>query len=284
MSADPRLVRRTAPEEDPARPAAGRPSRRDDPSGADARLGTQVVGRVFDILDAFVIVGPRLTVTDVSRELGLKYATAHRILEAMAARGVLDRDPDSRRYSVGARLREYGSVGHIEDFDVAHPYLEDLTRTTGETSHLAILDDRSAVYIDTVGGARLLSAHRHIGRRMPLHCTGVGKALLSGLLDSELDGLLNVELARYTRRTIVDPDRLRAELRQIRDRGYAVDDEETEEGLVCIAAPLRDHSGQVIAAVSVGGPATRLRQDLETVAGEVIRSAAALSRASGWTG
>jgi len=244
--------------------------------------GTQVVGRVFDILDAFVTVAPKLTVADVSRELGLKYATAHRILEAMASRGVLSRDRDSRRYSMGPRLREYASSGRVDEFDVAHPYLEALTRRTGETSHLAILDAGSAVYIDTVAGARLLSAHRHVGRQMPLHSTGVGKALLSTLRAAEVDAVLGGELTRYTVKTIMDREVLHSELERIRSLGYAVDDEETEDGLVCVAAVVLAASGKARAAVSVGGPATRIRQDLELIARAVMSCADELAKASGW--
>jgi DNA-binding IclR family transcriptional regulator len=251
----------------------------DDPA---APSGTQLVSRVFDILDSFLKVGPRLTATDVSRSAGLKYATAHRILEAMVTRGVLDRDPDSRRYSVGQRLKAYG-VGGADDLEIAHSILEDLTGRTGETSHLAVRDGSTAIYVDTVAGPKLLSAHRHVGRQMPIHSTGVGKALLSGLDDQELDGLLNGKLERFTPSTVVDQRRLLAQLREIRATGYAVDDEETEEGLICVAAPIRNQSGRVIAAISVGGPATRLRPIVGVVAAEVIQSAAELSRATVWT-
>lgn len=255
---------------------------RDGAPDSGAPSGTQLVSRVFDILDAFLEVGPRLTATEVSRATGLKYATAHRILDALVARGVLDRDRDSFRYSVGQRLKEYG-VGGTDDLEIAHSILEDLTSRTGETSHLAVRDEHAAIYVDTVAGPKLLSAHHHVGRQMPIHSTGVGKALLSGLDDEELDGHLDGKLDRFTAHTIVDQSRLHAELRAIRERGYAVDDEETEEGLICVAAPIRNQSGRVIAAISVGGPATRLRPIVEAVAVEVMRSAAALSRATIWT-
>src|SRR5688572_4981952 len=117
----------------------------DEEGDAQAR-GTQVVDRVFDILQAFLDVGPQLSVTDVSRRVGLKYSTAHRLLEAMARRGILFRDPESRRYRIGPQLRQVAlaSIGQMDVFDQARPFLEELTNSTGETSHLAVLDDGMA--------------------------------------------------------------------------------------------------------------------------------------------
>jgi DNA-binding IclR family transcriptional regulator len=243
--------------------------------------GTQVVGRVFDILEAFLTEGSELTVTEVGHAVGLKYATAHRLLEVMARRGVLSRDRESRRYRIGYWLQQFGSFGH-RDFSGAHAYLEGLTQATGETSHIAVLVDSAAVYVDTVAGSRLLSAHRHVGRRMPLHSTGVGKALLAELKRAEVNERLPSPLPGFTERTILDREQLHEELDAVRVSGYAVDREETEVGLVCIAAPVRDRSGQAIAAVSIGGPATRVEQELESLASQVVTCAAALSVNFGW--
>jgi DNA-binding IclR family transcriptional regulator len=243
--------------------------------------GTQVVDRVFDILEAFLAEGPELTVTEVAHAVRLKYATAHRLLEVMARRGVLARDRESRRYRIGYWLQQFGSLGH-HDLASAHAYLEILTEKTGETSHIAVLVDSAAVYIDTVAGSRLLSAHRHVGRRMPLHSTGVGKALLFDRPWAEVNRLLPTPLSRFTDRTILERAQLRAELNMARCNGYAIDRGETEVGLVCVAAPVRDRSGEIIAAVSVGGPATRVEQQLESLAEKVVACAAELSVDLGW--
>jgi IclR family acetate operon transcriptional repressor len=243
----------------------------------EAPDGTQVVGRVFDILDAFVDVPEGLTVAEVGRAVRLKYATAHRLLEAMARRGILVRDPDTKRYRIGPRLAQLAAQGRTSELERARPHLEWLTEQTGESSHLAVLDGGWALYVDNVASPRLLSPHRHVGRRLPAHCTGVGKALIAFLDEPELRPLMERGLARLTARTIVDPLALRHELETVRLRGYAVDDEETEDGLVCVAAPVRGPGGRVVAAVSVGGPASRLRSRIPETAHDVIRCAERIS-------
>jgi DNA-binding IclR family transcriptional regulator len=251
-------------------------------SDRDVRNGTQVVGRVFDILDAFLTVGPRLTVAELSRHLGLTYSTARRLLEAMAERGALTREPVSRRYRIGPGLRRFSSSGPLEDSEQVRPYLERVTDLTGESSHLAILDDGWAVYVESVLGAHILSPHRHVGRRLPAHCTGVGKVLIANAPAPELARILGRGLPRYTPNTIVDPAALRRELSDIRACGYAIDNEETEEGLICVAAPVHDASGAVVAALSIGGPASRLGTHLVETARSVVQCADELSSSLGW--
>jgi len=254
-------------------------------SDAGAR-GTQVVDRVFDILEAFADVGPELSVTDISRRVGLKYSTAHRLLEAMARRGILYRNHESRRYRIGPQLRQVAlaSIGQMDLFDHARPLLEELTRGTGETSHLAVLDEGMALYVDKVESQRILSRPSHVGRRLPAYCTGVGKAMLAFVSDAQVDAVIARGLERMTPNTITDPARLRSELAVTRRRGYAIDDEEIEEGLVCVAAPVRDRSGSVVAGISIGGPASRVRQaGVERVADLVVGTAAAISTMLGWS-
>lgn len=247
--------------------------------------GTQVVDRVFDIIDAFIHVGPELSVTDVSRRVGLKYSTAHRLLEAMARRGILDRDPETRRYRIGLQLRQVAlaSIGQVDLLDHARPFLEELTKATGETSHLAVFDDGMALYVDKVESQRMLSRPSHVGRRLPTYCTGVGKAMLASLPAEVVDAVLSGDLQQFTANTITDPARLRAEMATIRQQGYAVDNEEIEEGLVCVAAAIRDRDGRVIAGISIGGPASRVRKrGVEIVAREVTQSARAIEVVVGW--
>jgi DNA-binding IclR family transcriptional regulator len=176
------------------------------------------------------------------------------------------------------------SIGQMDQFDQARPFLEELMTATGETSHLAVLDDGMALYVDKVESQRMLSRPSHVGRRLPAFCTGVGKALLAFAPGEVIDAVLARGLERFTPNTIIEPERLRAELDGIRRSGYAVDNEEIEEGLVCVAAPVRDRAGLVVAAVSIGGPASRVRQrGLELIAAEVTRTASAISTLLGWT-
>lgn len=226
--------------------------------------GTQVVDRVVDILETFPKHGPELGVSEISRILGLKKATAHRLLVALRRRGLVAQDPLSRRYRLGLKLWELGAMAtsHVDWVDRVKPYLEQLTQLTGETSHLAVLSDGQVLYVEKVESPRSLRIPSQVGRRLPVHCTAVGKALIAFLPDEVLQSIVGHHgLKAFTTNTITDLDRLRAELATAREQGYTTDNEEIEEGLACIGAPVRDHSAHVVAAISIAGPASRVRSE-----------------------
>lgn len=247
--------------------------------------GAQVVDRVVDILETFPRLGPELGVSDVSRALGLKKATTHRLLASLLRRGLVAQDPATRRYRLGIKLWELGALAtsQVDWVTRVKPHLQGLTDVSGETTHLAILNDAQVLYVEKVESHRSLRMPSQVGRRLPVHCTGVGKALVAFLPDEVLAGIVTRRgLPAFTAHTMTDLTALRSDLARVRRRGYAVDDEEIEEGLVCIAAPVRDHSSHVVAAVSIAGPSSRLRP--ETLAGhanEVVDTANAMSSALG---
>jgi DNA-binding IclR family transcriptional regulator len=233
--------------------------------GLDRSLaGAQVIDRAIDILETFARIGPDLGVSEISRALGLKKATAHRLLSSLRRRGLVAQDPATRRYRLGLKLWELGALATLQVDWVQRikPHLEQLTQITGETAHLAILSDGQILYVDKVESSHSLRMPSQVGRRNPVHCTGVGKAQVAWLPDDALAGLVSRRgLARFTAHTITEMPALRQELALIRERGYAVDNEEIEDGLVCIGAPIRDHTGLVVAGVSIAGPSSRLRPD-----------------------
>jgi DNA-binding IclR family transcriptional regulator len=247
--------------------------------------GAQVVDRVVDILEAFTRLGPELGVSDISRALGLKKATTHRLLASLRRRGIVAQDPVSRRYRLGLKLWELGQMAtnQVDWLERVRPYLQELTDTVGETTHLAVLNEGQVLYVEKVESTRSLRMPSQVGRRLPAHCTGVGKALLAFLPEEVVRALIARHgLPRFTRNTITDQGALDAELALIRARGYSVDNEEIEEGLVCIGAPIRDHTSHVVAAVSMAGPSSRVRPETyETHARAVVRMAAAMSAALG---
>jgi DNA-binding IclR family transcriptional regulator len=176
------------------------------------------------------------------------------------------------------------SIGQMDLFDQARPFLEELTKATGETSHLAVLDDGMALYVDKVESQRMLSRPSHVGRRLPAYCTGVGKAMLAFAPDEQVEAVIARGLERMTPNTITDPARLRNALADVRRVGYAIDDEEIEEGLVCVAAPIRDRAGSVVAGASIGGPASRIHHAGEDrIAERVTATARAISAMLGWS-
>lgn len=234
----------------------------DDGNGAMA--GAQVVDRVVDILETFTQLGPELGVSEISRALDLKKATAHRLLASLRRRGLVAQDPETRRYRLGMKLWELGSMAtnHVEWIDRVKPFIQQLTERTGETTHLAVLSDGQVLYVDKVESAHSLRMPSQVGRRLPVHCTGIGKALVAYLPDEVLNGIIARRgMASFTPNTITDRKRLADELEGVRSRGYSIDNEEIEEGLVCIGAPVRDHTAHVVAAISIAGPSSRLRPD-----------------------
>jgi IclR family KDG regulon transcriptional repressor len=260
--------------------ATADPTHRDDdatePAAGDAEdralAGAQVVDRVVDILETFPRLGPELGVSDISRALGLKKATAHRLLASLRRRGIVAQDPQTRRYRLGVKLWELGSMAttQVDWVDRVKPFLQELTDATGETTHLGVLNDGQVLYVDKVESNHSLRMPSQVGKRNPVHCTGVGKAQIAFLLPEVLQNLVARRgLPAFTPRTITEIGALQVELATVRERGYAVDHEEIEEGLVCIGAPIRDHTAHVVAAISIAGPSSRLRP--ETIAGHAAQ-------------
>jgi DNA-binding IclR family transcriptional regulator len=247
----------------------------------DSPYQVQVLDRALGILDLLAGESPELGPSEVSERTGLHKSTVHRLLQVLERHRLIEKIAQNGKYRLGLRLFELGSKA-MTQFDLrerAQPYLKRLVLETGETAHICILDGDRMLSIANVESPRTLRTPSTIGHRTPLHCTSVGKALLAFLPEDEQSDLINqCELTDYTRHTITKPARLKAELKLIRQRGYAMDDEEIEEGLRCVGAPVMDHSGMVIAAMSIAGPAFRLTEArIPAVARSVIQAATELS-------
>jgi DNA-binding IclR family transcriptional regulator len=167
--------------------------------------------------------------------------------------------------------------------EVARPYMTRLAELSQENVNLAILYETKALYIDKIESFHYLKLDQPVGRTDPLHCTALGKALLSGLSESELKAFLkSTSLVSYTRNTITNPTKLEGVIRNVRKRGYALDIEEVSEGIHCIGAPIRDHENRVIAAISISGPTIRLtKRKMEELKGPLINTALEISRKMG---
>jgi IclR family acetate operon transcriptional repressor len=228
---------------------------------------------------------PELGVTDLAERLELHKSTVHRFLVNLEAAGLVERNRHTSRYRLGLRIFELGGLvlQQMNLWDEALPFLEGLVRDSGETGHLAVLDGGEAVYIEKVEARRALRIPSAIGRGYPAHATSLGKILLSHLSLEACDAIVAERgLARCTSRTITDPARLRQELDAIREQGFAVDEEEYEEGLRCIGAPILGHTGQVVAAIGIGGPVTRVTPErVGELAELVMKAAGSLSRRMG---
>jgi len=214
----------------------------------------QSVERALMILELFDEQNQELRITEISDRLRLHKSTVHSLLKTLQEYGYIDQDEETGKYRLGLRLLERGQM-LLQQMDlrsVASRYLRELSNETGQTVHLVILDGKEGIYIDKVEGEKAAIRYSRIGRRVPLHSSASGKALAAFRPDAEIEKLLkNYEFIRQTPRTIRSADVFRKELEEVRRRGYAVDNEENEPGVRCVAAPIFDHSGATAAAMSI---------------------------------
>jgi DNA-binding IclR family transcriptional regulator len=207
-----------------------------------------------------------MSLSAIARNVGLAKSSTHRLLQTLLLNGYVKQDihnndnyfPSLKLLTLSSNLMRYADLNAV-----ARPHLQFLAKITDETVHLVLLDQNRAVYVEKVESPNPIRMYSQIGSRAPLHCTGVGKAILAFLPEERWDAELSDGLARYTDNTLTDPDQLRENLQQIRVQGYAIDNEEHEKYVRCIAVPLFAHTGQVVGAVSIA--AVSYRVDLPTL-------------------
>lgn len=203
----------------------------------------------------------------LAREVELPVSTVHRLLTTMESLEFVRFDSERRRYSLGLRMFELSNqVSSVRDLsEVALPVMRKITEITGEPTLMSVLAGREMVYVQRVEGLRPIQIRGSVGRRGPLHCTSLGKALLAFLTNKEREEIVGqLRLESYTPNTIADLDVLRKELDRTRDRGYAIVDEEHEEGVCAVGVPVMSACGWPVAAICVAAPAFRTtREELE---------------------
>jgi len=245
-----------------------------------------VLDRALAILDLLSAEGPDLSLSEISEKLDLHKSTAHRLTMVLERHKLIERHSVSGRYRLGLKLFELGSraISHLDLRERARPVLDQLVLETGETVHLGILDDTEVLYLDKVEPARSVRMSSTVGRRNPVYCTAMGKAILAYLPDAQVEAIVRKHgLKAITANTITSFLDLKAELKVIRDRGYAIDDEEIEEGLRCIGCVVRNFSGGPVAAISVSGPSFRVtKEKVKELARPVISAASILSAEFGF--
>jgi DNA-binding IclR family transcriptional regulator len=248
----------------------------------------QVLDRAMSILNALAARQDELSIAELCGQLRLHKSTVHRLIMVLEGHRLVAKNPENGRYRLGLKLFELGSKA-IADLDLrerSRLHLTRLLQETRETVHLCILDLGDVVYLEKMEPERSMRTASRVGARHPAYCTAVGKVLMSELPEADLNALLKkVEFKPRTARTIISPEAFRAELKKIRTRGYALDDEEIEEGLRCVAAAVRDHSGRAIAAVSMSGPSFRMTDSrIPALAESACRAAMGLSAELGFAG
>lgn len=247
--------------------------------------GVQSVDRAITVLEILARKG-EAGVSEVAAEIEVHKSTAFRLLGALETRGLVEQSADRGKYRLGFGLIPLaGAV--TDNLDVirqGRDVCAELAAEAGETVNVAVLQEHWAVNVDQVRGPSTVATHNWIGKLTPLHCTSSGKVLLAAESPARREALLAASGMRaYTPRTLVEYDRLDAELEIIGLRGHATSVEEYEVGLNAVAAPVLDRTGVVIAAVSVSGPSYRLEEDrLETLLGPLVSGTLEISRRMGW--
>ncbi|HEY6308554.1 MAG TPA: IclR family transcriptional regulator [Candidatus Angelobacter sp.] len=246
----------------------------------------QVLDRALAVLETLSADGPDLSLGDISERLGLHKSTAHRLIMVLERHKLIERNSASGRYRLGLKLFELGTkaVSKLDLRERARPFLERLVLETSETVHLCILDDSEVVYLDKVEPTRSVRMATSVGRRNPAHCTAVGKAMMAYLSDAQVEAIVRKQgLKAMTANTITSFVELRKELSAIRERGYAIDNEEIEEGVRCVGCVVRNFSGEPLAAISISAPAFRLtKEKVQSLSRPVVGVAEALSRELGF--
>lgn len=246
----------------------------------------QSVARATGILEYIALNSGGETLSNISRGMGLNKSTTYSLIRTLELLGFVHQNQSTGKYTLGLKLFELGQVvhAHMNVRTIAMPFLNELARRYEETVHLAVMSKGEVIYIDKVDGSRSIRIASQVGGRNPAHCTGVGKVLLADLPAAELHKLFHGnKLEQFTPNTITDPQRLLDHLAKVKADGYAFDQEEIEVGLCCVAAPIKNYLGSVVAAISLSGPTSRMdAASLQQIAADITETTRLISTQLGY--
>ena len=239
------------------------PPRRGRTPGKPGAVTAQVqsLTRGLSLLEALAKAEGGLTLTDIAQRVTLAPSTAHRLLATLEKMGYVYQGGELGRWYIGLQAFTVGSsfLSNRDFVAQSHPYMRRLMEQSGETANLAILDGTEAVFIDQVQCREMMRTIVKLGSRVPLHASGVGKAIFAALPDDEIEAILKVKgLPRITGNTITSPETMWSAIRVIRQRGWSFDDEEHLVGTRCVASPIYDEHLDPLGAISLAGPVSRL--------------------------
>lgn len=241
--------------------------------------------RALNILEELVNRNEPLGITEISKYTNYHKSTVYRLVDTLCYRGYLTQDFETGKYKVGMKIFELGSkvINNLDLRSRVKPFLKEIEEKTAETVHLGVLDSTKVVYIDKVESRRTIRMSSNIGSRTYTHSTGLGKATLAFLPEEKIDQIIEEEgLPEFTENTITEKEALKNELEEIRKNGFAIDEEENEAGIICVAAPIFDYNDNITAAISISGPANRMtnnkKNEIKKIAKEYSKR---ISRALG---
>jgi DNA-binding IclR family transcriptional regulator len=252
-------------------------------SSKSSRLSS--VAAAVRVLKCFSEVEPEIGISSLAKRLSLAKSTVHRLAVTLTSEGLLEQSPETGRYRLGINLFVMGALvrRRLDVSNMAQPFLNVLREQTGETIHLAVMNETNVLYLYNLESRQAIRMKSYIGTIKPAFCTCEGRAILAFGGPDLMNKVLNAPLIARTPGTQIDPAQLMKMFAEIRAHGYALDDEESEQGMRGISAPLRDITGQVVAAIGIGGPSQRLTlKKLRGLAPVLLSTAEAISSQLGY--
>ncbi|WP_213950580.1 IclR family transcriptional regulator [Tepidanaerobacter syntrophicus] len=241
--------------------------------------------RTLEILEA-LSCGKELGVTEIGKYTNLHKSTVYRFLDTLEHKGYVTQNPETGKYKISFKILNLGFnlISNMDIRTVARPFMEDLARKTGETVYLTMIDAGQIIYIDKVNFTENLQTFHKVGDKNFVHCTASGKAQAAFLPEEEFDYIIQKwGLPKQTKNTITDIDILKKQLDKVKALGYAIDNRESEDDVMCVASPIFDYTGNVVASLSISGPITRI--NLEKINRDysqlILKAAADISRELG---
>ncbi|MEH7482179.1 IclR family transcriptional regulator [Neobacillus drentensis] len=249
----------------------------------------QSLERALTILNKLSEYPDGIQITRLSEQVGLTKSTIHRLLATLSSMNYVVKDEETDKYKLGLQVLflSRNLLNNSDIVTVSKPFLEKLSQEVNETVHLCIEDRGEVVYIDKIESTQTIRMYSRIGSRAPMYCTGVGKILLSDKNQDEFNELIsNINFIPKTPSTITSKEEFIEEIEKVKSQGYALDNAENEVVLRCIAAPIFDHKGKIIASFSISGPSNRVTMDLinDTLIEKMKQYSIAISRNLGYTG
>lgn len=246
----------------------------------------QSVERTLSILETLSEHGNGLGITEISEKVNLHKSTVHRLLNTLIVKGYVEQNNETNRYKLTFKLFELGSkkVEKMNIVSAARPLLNELMNKTNEVIHLVVREGTEIVYIVKVESQNPIRMYSRIGKRMPVYCTAVGKAMMSYMSQEEIKSIWqNSHIEKLTQYTITDFDEFNKNLEIIKNQGYAMDEQENEIGIRCIASVVRDYRGKVCAAISISGSIISFKEeDIDKFSKLIIEYASKISKELGY--
>lgn len=246
------------------------------------------ISRAFRVIEYMAEQQDWVSLRAMSRELKMNEASLFRVLGSLKSLGYVRQDPQNSQYQLTLKIAGISAqlLGYVKLREISHPFLQGLTSSTNETTHLAILDGQEFVYIDKVDNTQAMEMRSRIGQRGMLHSTAAGKAILAHYPKSKLPAIIErLDFKLLTKHTLTDPGEFQEHLLQIRENGYALDNEENEIGIRCIGAPLFNHTGGVAGALSISGWTISMTPErMPELATELLQTCEEISYELGYRG